>query len=132
MRLHGGMGGQKELSGVLNVPAAGQIKAVVIVIFQQACKVVLRVLQGGMQSMGKCDFMRGSPCALIPEWEEMQIQQLPQLLWVIGVIGRQLKAQRFFPVIDVERCQQECWAGDEFDMAAQMQEWLDHVFWMLL
>ena len=81
--------------------------------------------------MGKCDFMRCSPCALIPEREEMQIQQLPQLLWVIGVIGRQLKAQRFFPVIDVERCQQECGAGDEFNMTAEVQEWLDHVRLML-
>ena len=92
MHLHGGMGAQKELSGILNVPAAGQIKAVATVIFQQACKVVLRVLQGGVQSMGKCDFVRWSPWALLPEREEVQIQQLPQLFWVIGVIGRQLKA----------------------------------------
>ena len=126
MRLHDGMGGQKELSGVLNMPAAGQIKAVAIVIFQQACKVALRALQGGLQSMGQRDLMRCSPCALLPEREEIQIQQLSQLFWVIGVIGRQRKAQRFFPVVDVERCQQECGAGDEFNMAAQVQEWLDH------
>ena len=73
MRLHGGVGVQQKLSGVLNVPAAGPIKAVAIVIFPKACKVVLRVLQGGMQSMGQCDLMRGSPCALTPEREDVNI-----------------------------------------------------------
>ena len=51
----------------------------------------------------------------------------------LGHWGRSqpLKAQRLFSVIDVERCQKECGAGDEFDMAAQLQEWLGHVRWML-
>lgn len=78
------MGGQKELSGVLNVPVVGRIKTVAIVVLQQARKVVLRVLEGRMQSMGQCDLMCGSPCALTPEREEVNISQLPKLLWVIG------------------------------------------------
>lgn len=75
--------------------------------------------------MGKRDYMRRSPSALIPKREEMENQQLLQLFWIVGVIGRQLKAQRLFPVVDVERCQQECVAGVEFDMATRVQQWLD-------
>lgn len=72
---------RKNCLGVLNVPVVGRIKTVAIVVLQQARKVVLRVR---MQSMGQCDLMRGSPCALTPEWEDVNISQLPQLLWVIG------------------------------------------------
>ena len=73
MHLHGGMGAQKELSGILNVPAAGQIKQSLSSSSSRPGKSYCGFLQGGMQSMGQCDLMRGSPCALTPEREDVNI-----------------------------------------------------------